>query len=154
MGSHAYSSKNDPALSRASCADCGGTGFREVPGGVTVCSCRRKQPPPPDPAPAHVSFGPPAQAGNHRGQILAALRAAGPAGVLNVELYKICLRPPSRLCELRQQGFRIETRREGESIFRFILRAEPTTVKPLPIYEAKKRTDTVPPLFVGVPMER
>lgn len=152
MGSPVQSGENNPSSSShfsAICRDCGGSGFRQIPGGVTPCRCSRKQTLPPDPAPAPTpaSFRPLARSGSHRAQILAALRAAGPAGVLNVDLYKICLRPPSRLCELRQQGFRIETRREGESIFRFILRAEPVAVKPLPTYESKKPASMTPPLF-------
>ena len=165
MGSQPYSSKNDPALSTRSCADCGGTGFRQIPGGVTRCGCCRKQARPPDPAPAPaqapvqapvpVSFGPPAQAGNHRTKILAMLRAAGPSGVVNTLLYeKVCKRPPSRIFELRRQGYTIRTIREGESVFRFVLVAEPASVKAVPSYEPKKSTDTVPLLFAGVQGER
>lgn len=160
MTQHTQSAKNYPPLSSPTCPDCGDSGFKSVEGGVVRCRCCRKHSRPPDPAPipgpdpAPVAFSPPAQAGNHRAKILAVLRQAGSRGVLNVELYKICLRPPSRLCELRQQGFRIETRREGESIFRFILHAEPAAPKALPTYEPKKRTDTPPPLFAGVLTER
>ena len=116
------------------------------------CGCRQRQPRPPSPAQAAVCSGPPARAGNQRGKILAALIEAGPAGVLNIELYKICLRPPSRIFELRWMGYTIRTIREGDSRFRFVLIAEPVVPKALPTFQPRpKATDQEqPPLFSEV----
>jgi hypothetical protein len=124
------------------CVDYGGTGWRvfgeEGRRLAQRCGCRlvrsqRIAGASGANAPSHPRPGPPiTAAGNQRERILVALQAAGTRGVLNTELYKICLRPPSRICELRKMGYEIQTRREGESVFRFILRREPDHVRPLP----------------------
>ena len=152
MGNEPQSFENSPPSSGI-CRQCGGTGFRQIPGGVTHCGCCRKQarPPDPAPAPAPVSFGPPSRSGNHRQKILALLRAAGPTGVLNTVLYeKVCKRPPSRIFELRQEGHIIRTFREGESLYRFVLVREASTVKEIRVYEPRKRAGGTPSLFAGV----
>jgi hypothetical protein len=53
---------------------------------------------------------------------LALLQAAGPTGVTNLVLNEIAFRYGGRLFELRKQGYDIETKAEGESVFRFILK--------------------------------
>lgn len=83
------------------------------------------------------------------------LRERGAAGVSNLELYSICLRPPSRICELRKAGCVIETRREGESRFRYFLRSEAADPAPIPTYDyaadmERRLHDTALPLFSGV----
>lgn len=157
MGNQPQPFKSDPASSSI-CRQCGGTGFRPIRGGVVRCECLRQHSRPPNPTPTiapapdsvPVAFGPPAQAGNHRQKILALLRAAGPTGVLNTLLYeKVCKRPPSRIFELRRMGYTIRTIREGDSIFRFVLVAEPAVVKPMPSYEPKKSVGVTAPLFAG-----
>lgn len=136
------------------CRECSDTGFIPTKGGVVRCECLRRQhprPANPAPAPAPVSFGPPARAGNHRQKILALLRAAGPTGVLNTVLYeKVCKRPPSRIFELRQEGHVIKTFREGESLYRFVLVREASTVKEIRVYEPRKGAVGTPSLFAGV----
>jgi hypothetical protein len=56
-----------------------------------------------------------------REKILALLQAAGAKGVTNIELNGYCMRFGARLWELRKQ-WDIDTVRESETIFRFILK--------------------------------
>lgn len=93
--------------------------------------------------------GPPANSDNQRNRILALLRERGAAGVSNLELYRVCLRPPSRICELRKLGYEIRTDREAESRFRFTLIREPERPKTWAEQEREIR-DQHAPLFVGV----
>ena len=58
---------------------------------------------------------------NQRERILALLQAAGNTGVTNLVLNQICFRFGARIHELRQDCWDIETKAEGESVFRFIL---------------------------------
>ncbi len=58
--------------------------------------------------------------GNQRESVLLALRAAGTGGVTNLQLNAICFRYGARIWELRREGYDIETKPEGESVFRFI----------------------------------
>ena len=76
-------------------------------------------------------------------------RERGPAGVTNLELNKICLRHGARIFELRRQRVQVETRREGETVFRFILRGEPQQLKSLPSYSREPKGDELP-LFAEV----
>jgi hypothetical protein len=59
---------------------------------------------------------------NQRDRILALLIAAGPIGVTNLVLNEVAFRYGGRLFELRKAGWDIETKAEGESVFRFILK--------------------------------
>jgi helix-turn-helix protein len=79
-----------------------------------------------------------------RERILAALREAGITGVLNTELYKICLRPSARVYELRRMGFEIAGQCEGDGIFRFTLKLEPHSPKPLPKFAARPKQRRLP----------
>jgi hypothetical protein len=83
---------------------------------------------------ARVAAIPPVQAsldaemtrrGTEREKLLAILRAAGPAGVLNsdLEASEVGRRYSSRVHELRLEGHVIDTVREGARAFRFILQA-------------------------------
>lgn len=150
------SSVSSAAGKGTACSQCSDTGFRPVKGGVIRCGCLA----------AHLrSAGPDERARklakarpvelrkkrrNHRERILTLLREHGTAGVRNLELYSICLCPPSRICELRKMGYRIETRREGEGVFRYILRGEPNEPKPLPVYASRKVEPKTLSLFDGV----
>lgn len=59
---------------------------------------------------------------NHSDVILRMLRAAGSAGVSNAEIWDAGLRyPNSRISDLRNRGFKIETHREGRGVFRYTL---------------------------------
>ncbi len=79
-----------------------------------------------------------------RERILTALRKAGSTGVLNVELYKICLRPSARVYELRRMGFEITGECEGDGIFRFTLMSEPSRPGPLPRFTARPKKNSLP----------
>jgi hypothetical protein len=59
------------------------------------------------------------------GRLLRMLSEAGPRGVLNTDLEadEIGRRYSARLHELREAGHRIDTLREGNRLFRFVLRA-------------------------------
>jgi len=94
---------------------------------------------------------PPKKVPAQRDKILALLRSRGAKGATNLELYQICLRPPSRLCELRQMGHNIETIREGDSVFRFILHGEPQTARHISDFMQRRRDEEARelPLFVG-----
>ena len=56
-----------------------------------------------------------------KARVLAALEAAGPAGVLNTELNSICYRYGGRLHELRNEGYRIETQPKAAGLVRYVL---------------------------------
>ena len=56
---------------------------------------------------------------NQREVVLAMLKAAGDAGVSNVQLNATCFRYGARIWELRKE-YEIETRRESEGVFRFV----------------------------------
>jgi hypothetical protein len=72
-----------------------------------------------------MSLGPHSKTPAQRDRILALLRQRGTAGVTNVELNALgIMRFGARVFELRRQGFNVETRRESETIFRFVLLAE------------------------------
>lgn len=92
---------------------------------------------------------------NQRDRILALLQERGPAGVSNLELYSICLRPPSRICELRKLGHRIRTIRENKNRFSFVLVSKPdrrSTSNGVPDYAAtmeRDLRDAALPLFAG-----
>ena len=87
---------------------------------------------------------------SQRGRILALLRERGSAGVTNLELYGNFLpRHGARIFELRRMGYQIERRRESAGIFRFILRSEPTSAKPLPVSESPSEKFTTLPLFAS-----
>ena len=85
-----------------------------------------------------MASAPTAKAPAQRDRILALLRQQGPAGVTNLELNSLCLRYGARIFELRRMGFQIETRREDESIFRFLLVAEVQETRPLPTWASPR----------------
>ncbi len=83
-----------------------------------------------------------------RQRILELLRARGRFGATNVDLVALKIfRYSSRLRELRQQGFCIDTVRVSEGLYKYILRSEPDTPTPLPSFERKPREAFTPPLF-------
>ncbi|HVB55858.1 MAG TPA: helix-turn-helix domain-containing protein [Candidatus Acidoferrales bacterium] len=86
-----------------------------------------------------------------RERILALLRARGSAGCTNVELNAICFRYGGRIFELRGAGYEIKTIREGESLFRFVLTAEPEKRENLSGFMEQRRreADEAMPLFAG-----
>lgn len=59
-----------------------------------------------------------------RSMVLDALKKARSAGVVNVELNRICFRYGARLFELRRMGYSIKTTREAGRVFRFTLAPE------------------------------
>ncbi len=103
---------------------------------------------------ASPSRGPSSRSPSQRSKIISLLRERGKQGALNYELARIGLRYSSRLRECRIQGFKIETDHICEDLYRYRLVEKPVTPKPLPAYEPRKSTDTVPPLFAGVSGER
>ncbi|HXM93102.1 MAG TPA: hypothetical protein VOA64_02435 [Candidatus Dormibacteraeota bacterium] len=80
-----------------------------------------------------------------RDRILALLRERGSAGVSNVELNAIAFHYGGRRFELRKAGFVIDTIRKGDSIFTFVLRAEPGKPFSSPTFEREAPL----PLFAG-----
>jgi hypothetical protein len=117
-------------------------------------------------APADSSWR--ARAESHYGNILALLRARGPAGILSSELYdcpeKFGRSPRNRVSELRRDGFSIQTVHVNASTVRYVLLADhgerPATA-PRDWYEkqtGKPRAGAVPdksaigdlPLFAGL----
>lgn len=58
-------------------------------------------------------------------RILRLLKKRGNWGASNRELNNICFRYAARLCELRRDGYVIETIRDSAGLFRFILKREP-----------------------------
>jgi hypothetical protein len=55
-----------------------------------------------------------------RSQVFNALRKARSSGVTNVDLHKICFRYSARIHELRNDGHKITTQKEG-NLYRFTL---------------------------------
>ena len=86
-----------------------------------------------------------------RERILSLLRSRGAAGATNVELNAIAFRYGGRIHELREMGYRIETVRESENLFRFVLVAEPLKAEPLSPFEQRRRREDAEamPLFFG-----
>jgi hypothetical protein len=87
-----------------------------------------------------------------RERVLSLLRTRGSSGATNVELNGICLRYGAGTFELRKMGYGIDTQREGESGFRFVLLSEPEVLAELPHYRAQQdffsgRRKTGLPLF-------
>ena len=83
-----------------------------------------------------------------RQRILELLRARGRFGATNVDLVALKIfRYSSRLRELRQQNFCIDTVRVTEGLYKYILRSEPDTPKALPSFERKSREQLTPSLF-------
>ena len=62
---------------------------------------------------------------SQREKILSLLRFLGKQGATNMDLNKICYRFSARIFELRKAGYDIETVRDSEQVYRFILRREP-----------------------------
>ena len=94
---------------------------------------------------------PPTKSPAQRERILLLLRSRGPVGATNVELNAICFRYGARIFELREIGYNIQTRREGETEFRFILVGEPKHPKLLPTFAERRRREEAEamPLFAG-----
>jgi hypothetical protein len=86
-----------------------------------------------------------------RERILSLLRSRGAAGATNVELNAIAFRYGGRIHELRGLGYRIETVRESENLFRFVLVSEPHKAETLSPFEQRRRRefDQEMPLFAG-----
>jgi hypothetical protein len=84
-----------------------------------------------------------------RERILSLLRFRGAAGASNVELNAIAFRYGGRIHELRGMGYRIDTRRESENLFRFVLVSEPDKIQPLSDFEQRRRREEAErlPLF-------
>ena len=61
---------------------------------------------------------------SQRDKILRWLQKRGSDGVMNWELNNIAFRYGGRIHELRKRGWEIETKREAEGLFRFILRGK------------------------------
>lgn len=83
----------------------------------------------------------PARAPSQRMRIVDLLRRRGSRGADSRELHNLCLRPGSRICELRQAGYQIKATREDE-MFRFVLLSEPETPKPIKLYGKQARRDS------------
>lgn len=70
-------------------------------------------------------------------RILEELQRAGDTGCLNVDLWPICHAVNSRISDLRQRGFTIDSKRESASVYRYTLRPTPPAVdRPLGAQEA------------------
>jgi len=155
---HSGQVQNDPA-SASTCPDCGGSGFRQVAGGVTRCSCRPRHPEPasspspsPSPSPVAACSIPPAVAKNQCERMIARLRERGEKGVTNAEFVAMRIfRYSSRLFENRKKGYDIDAIDLGGGLWLYVLRSEPDILKPLPSFERKARKDLTPPLFASVP---
>jgi len=92
---------------------------------------------------------PPSRAPAQRQRVLDLLRERGAAGATNRELNQIGFRYGARLWELKRQGFSIRTDRLTDTLFRFVLLAEPQQPKLLPSYR-RKRPASQRSLFAGV----
>jgi hypothetical protein len=90
---------------------------------------------------------------NNKARVLDLLRERGEAGATNVELCEVggMRAVGARLTELRAEGHRIDTIREGGGLFRFVLRTGPKPgeagyLASLPaigsIYDNKRETDS------------
>jgi Helix-turn-helix domain len=93
---------------------------------------------------------PPSKSPAQRERILSLLRSRGAAGVSNSELNAICFRYGARIFELRKAGHQIETVREGETEFRFVL-TEPEASAQVSRFEHRRREELKReiPLFMG-----
>ena len=151
MGNQPQSFNNDFASS-STCPDCGGTGFRQIRGGVIQCGCRRKQASSPEPATTRACTIPPGKAKNQRERMIAKLEEAGERGVTNVEFVAMRIfRYSSRLRENRQKLFDIETIHVRGGLYRYILHSKPSVPTPLPSFQPRPRADSTPSLFASVP---
>ena len=83
-------------------------------------------------------------------KVLDALRAAGPAGLTNLQLVSIALRYSSRVAELRARGYRIRTIRVNESLYCYVLEFEPSEETPVPTFTPKPKGAVELPLFAEV----
>lgn len=98
-----------------------------------------------------------ARAASHYSNILALLRARGPAGILSSELYdfpeKFGRSPRNRVSELRRDGFEIRTVHVNASVVKYILLADrgkrSATEPRAPVEPEESSTDELP-LFAGV----
>jgi len=95
--------------------------------------------------------GSPSKRPAQRERILSLLRSRGAAGATNIELNAIAFRYGGRIHELRGMGYRIDTVRESENLFRFVLVSEPRKAETLSPFEQRRhREDTeAMPLFFG-----
>lgn len=59
-------------------------------------------------------------------RILQALRNAGPDGVTNIELNKICLKYDARISDLRRKGYVIRTESLGKGVYKYYLIKTPS----------------------------
>jgi len=142
------------------CRECGGTGFRQIPGGVVRCNCRRKKPTPnpPSPSPPPVAaFLVPSAAGarqlNQCQKLILFLRKRGDKGATNVELVTTLriLRYSSRVFDCRKSGYVIDVVEEGNNIWRYFLRYEPAVESPPYVFQKPGPTEQdQPEVLVGV----
>jgi hypothetical protein len=59
-------------------------------------------------------------------RIINLLKEAGADGVSNIELSKISLKYDARICELRMQGYEIETTHEKKGVYKYFLIKTPS----------------------------
>ena len=85
-----------------------------------------------------------------RERILSLLRSRGSIGATNIELNAIAFRYGGRIHELRLMGYKIETRRESENVFRFVLIGEPSR-EPVSSFMQRRHEEEAEamPLFAG-----
>jgi hypothetical protein len=84
---------------------------------------------------------PPSKRPAQRERILLLLRSGGSVGATNVELNAIAFRYGGRIHELRALGNRIDTIRESENLFRFVLVSEPHKPESLSPFEQRRRRE-------------
>ena len=95
--------------------------------------------------------GPTSRSPNQREKILNLLRERGRAGASNRELNSFCFRYGARIWELRRAGYEVDTIREGNSRFRFVLRHGPIEPKRPAACGSRQAAPRTLPLFEAVP---
>jgi len=87
-----------------------------------------------------------------RERILSFLRSRGAAGATNAELNAIAFRYGGRIHELRRMGHQIDTIRESENLFRFVLIVEAEKGYAVSSFEQRRRSEetvAMPPFSGG-----
>lgn len=95
---------------------------------------------------------PPSKTPAQRERILSLLRSRGATGATNVELNSIAFRYGGRIHELRAMHYKIQTIRESENVFRFVLTAEPEKQEPRSPFDLRRHREEAEamPLFAEV----
>jgi hypothetical protein len=95
--------------------------------------------------------GPTSRSPNQREKIVNLLRERGPTGASNRELNSLCFRYGARIWELRRAGYDVVTIRDGNGLFRFVLRRGPIEPKRPAACGPRQAAPHTLSLFQGVP---